>query len=421
MQFDFTSMIDRRGKDAIAVEGLGENSWGIAPEEPQEGFDFIPMWVADMNFATCPAVTEAILARAAHPLFGYFAQRPEYCERIIQWQTQRHGHTGLAAKHIGYENGVHGCLTSAVNILTCPQEKILLHRPTYIGFAADVDRQGRVPVYSELIRDENGVYRMNFEDMERKLAEHHIHTVIFCSPHNPTGRVWEQWELEKAMELFEKYRCFVISDEIWADLTFAGHPHIPTQMVSDWAKQHTIAAYALSKTFNLAGMAASYHIVYSDYLRDRLNHFSARTNYNSQNVLTMHALLGAYSSTGCAWVDELNAVLENNCRYLTGLLNSIDGIQVTMPEGTYMLFADLSGYCARTGKSRREILRAGWRVGVGWQDGAPFGGSCHIRINTALPFSRIQEAGRRMIEYIFDEPPLRKNISNGDRSRLVLA
>ena len=225
---------------------------------------------------------------------------------------------------------------------------------------------------------------------------------IFCSPHNPAGRVWERWELEKAMEVFEKNECYVISDEIWADITFAGHKHIPTQMTNEWAKQHTVAAYALSKTFNLAGMTGSYHIIYNKYLRDRIGAYSALTSYNEQNVLTMHAFLGAYSDTGREWVDELDQVLEENCRCMWKFLNSIDGVEASMPEGTYMLFADLTGYCKRTGKTQAEILKAGWDVGVGWQNGVPFGGPCHIRLNVALPLSRVQEACDRLKRFVFN-------------------
>ena len=400
--FDFSSLIDRSGKDALAVDAVtSEGGWGFEPDAPKEGFDLIPMWVADMNFATCPSITRAIHERVDHPLFGYFSTRPEYAERIVAWQQTRHGHRGLLPEHIGYENGVHGFVTSAVNVLSQPGDKVFLHRPTYIGFAEDVDHQGRTPVYSDLVKDDAGVYRMDFDDMDRKLRENNIHLAIFCSPHNPAGRVWERWELERAMEVFERNDCYVISDEIWSDITYAGHEHIPTQMTNDWAREHVVAAYSLSKTFNLAGLVGSHHIIYNKYLRDRVSSFGSRTNYNNQNVLSMHALLGAYTDEGHAWVDELNRVLEGNCRFMTELINRIDGVEVTMPEGTYMLFADLSGYCARSGRTQREVLKAGWDVGVAWQDGAAFGGPRHLRINVASPLPRLEEAGKRMLEYVF--------------------
>ena len=199
MKFDFTSIIDRHGMDASAVDSIGNKVWGAEPDAPKEGFDAIPMWVADMNFATCPAVTDAIIARAKHPLFGYFWPRDSYYESIINWQAKRNGYTDLKREYIGYENGVHGCVTSAVETLSAPGDKILIHAPVYIGFSADVEGLGRTSVYSQLKLDENGVWRMDYEDMDAKLKEHNIHPAIFCSPHNPAGRVWERWELEKAI------------------------------------------------------------------------------------------------------------------------------------------------------------------------------------------------------------------------------
>ena len=402
MKYDFTTIMDRSGKDALAIDNVGQHMWGNEPETPKEGFDFIPMWVADMNFPTCPSVTEAIIERVKHPAFGYFVPRQEYFDKTIKWQETHHKVTGLTKEAIGYENGVHGCVTSAVQVLSQPGDGILLNSPVYVGFAADVDGIGRRSIYSELKKDENGIYRMDYEDMDAKLKKYHIHLAIFCSPHNPTGRVWERWELERAMKVFEENECYVISDEIWADLTYSGHQHIPTQMVNEWAREHTVAVYAPSKTFNLAGMIGSYHIIYSPYLRHRISRYGDKTHYNEQNVLSMHAQIGAYSEQGYEWVEELKQVLEGNCRYACDFINEkLDGVSVTMPEGTYMIFLDCTEYCQQTGKNLDEVLKAGWNVGVGWQDGRKFKGSCHIRMNLAVPFSRIQEACDRLEKYVF--------------------
>lgn len=135
MKYDFTSIIDRRGMDSIAVDGIGHKVWGNEPAAPKEGFDSIPMWVADMNFATCPAIAAAVIERTKHPLYGYFLPRDEYYQSIINWQTKRNGFVGLERDYIGYENGVHGCVTSAVQTLSAPGDRILLHSPTYVAFA----------------------------------------------------------------------------------------------------------------------------------------------------------------------------------------------------------------------------------------------------------------------------------------------
>ena len=225
MRYDFTSHMERHGKDSIAVDGLGT---GFAPEPPEEGFDVIPMWVADMNFPTVPTVTDAIIERAKHPAFGYFSPTEEYYDSIIRWQETRNGVTGLAPEHIGYENGVLGGVVAALNSFVAPGDKVLLHSPTYIGFTKSLENNGLSIVHSPLKIDEDGVWRMDFEDMEAKLAQNDIHAAVFCSPHNPCGRVWERWEIERAMELYRKYDCVVVSDEIWSDLILPGHRHVPT-------------------------------------------------------------------------------------------------------------------------------------------------------------------------------------------------
>ena len=397
MKYDFTSILDRNGKDAISVEHIP-----IPGAQVKEGFDRIPMWVADMNFPTAPTVVEAMMERVQHPAYGYFDPSEEYYASIIRWQEKRNGVTGLEPEHIGYENGVLGGVISALNVMCSKGDNVLLHSPTYIGFTMSLENNGYHIVHSPLVKDENGVWRMDFEDMEKKIVKNRIHAAVFCSPHNPCGRVWERWEIEKAMELYKKYDVFVISDEIWSDLILEGHKHIPTQSVSEDARNRTVAMYAPSKTFNLAGLVGSYHIIYNTWLRERVLKESSLSHYNAMNVLSMHALVGAYKPEGYEWLDELRQVLTGNvefaCRYIQ---DHFEGIEVSKPEGTYMLFLDCTKWCEKHGKTINELQRAGVEVGVIWQDGRPFHGPCHIRMNLALPFSRVQEAFERLDRYVF--------------------
>lgn len=394
MKYDFTSIMDRRGMDAIAVDA--------APGQPKEGFSLIPMWIADMNFPTAPTIIESVIARANHPAFGYFQPSSEYFDSIIRWQEARNHVTGLTKEAIGYENGVLGCVVAAANAFCSPGDKILLHAPTYIGFTLSLENAGFHLVLSELVQDENGVWRMDYEDMDRKLKEHSIHTAVFCSPHNPTGRVWERWEIEKAMEVYKANDCVVISDEIWSDILLNGHKHTPTQSVSEDARNRTIAVYAPSKTFNLAGLVGSYHIVYNKYLRDRLRKQSSLSHYNSQNVLSMHALIGAYKPEGEQWVDELCQVLSDNVNYACDYITKhFKGVALAKPEGTYMLYLDCTNWCQEHGKTIEELLKAGWDVGVAWQDGRPFHRPFAIRMNLAVPHSLVAEAFDRLTKYVF--------------------
>ena len=396
MPYDFTTVLDRRGMDSIAADIV---PWDVSVDE---GFDAIPMWVADMAYPVAPPVLDAMRKRLEFPSLGYYAMSDEYYDSILSWQRRRHGVEGLEREHIGYENGVLGGVAAAVQAFTAPGEKILVHSPTYVGFTHTVGNLGRVLVHSPLSRDEDGIWRMDYADMEEKIVSEHIHLVIFCSPHNPAGRVWERAELEKAMAIFEKHDCLVISDEIWSDIVMPGFRHIPTQSVSEDARRRTIAFYAPSKTFSLAGLVGSYHIVYNRYLRERLVRQSELSHYNSCNVLSMHALLGAYSPEGERWAEEMIRAVDANFAYACGFIaEHFPGVKVMRPQGTYMLFLDCHDWCAAHGVPIGELQRRAVRKGVIWQNGEDFVWPETIRMNLALPLSRLREAMERLKQYAF--------------------
>ena len=399
MSFDFETMPERRGMYAIAVDWIGTPG---APAGPKEGFSAIPMWVADMHVATCPSVTGAIARRLQHPLFGYFPVSKEYYEAVIRWQRERNGVSGLEARHIGYENGVLGGVISTLNALCSRGDAVLVQSPAYVGFIHVLKNSGYRIVWNPMKKDEKGVWRLDYEDMEEKIREHHIHATIFCNPHNPCGRVWEKEEIQKAMEVFEKHGVWVVSDEIWSDLLLNGNRHTPTQSVSGWAREHTAAFYAPSKTFNLAGLVGSYHIIYGDWLRDRQAKEASLSEYNSMNVLSMHALIGAYSPEGGEWVDQLRGVLSDNVNYAYGFIREhFSGVTLQKPEGTYMLFLQCEDWCRDHGKTLDELLKLGTDVGVAWQDGRLFHDPWSIRMNLALPRHMVVEAFERLRKYVF--------------------
>ena len=401
MKYDFTSYLDRKGKDAAAYDSVGREGYGFAPDAPKEGFDIIPMWIADMNFPTVPAIPEAMIERARHPAYGYYLTPDAYYDAIISWQRDRNKVENLTAGQIDYLNGVLGGVAAALKVLCGPGDPVLVHQPTYIGFTNTLKTNGYRIVHSNLKKDEDGIWIMDYQDMEEKIRKYHLHAAIFCSPHNPTGRVWEREEIEQVMEVYRRNDVYVISDEIWSDLLLDGHHHIPTQSVSEDARQRTIALYAPSKTFNLAGLVGSYSIIYNDRLRDLYLNELGRTHLNSMNVLSMHALLGAYSAEGREWVDELRTVLSENVEYAVSFIHDhIPGAEVSRPQGTYMLFIDFSEWCRAHGKTLQELKKAGWDVGVAWQDGEIFGGKNCIRMNLALPLSRVKEAFRRLEKYV---------------------
>lgn len=396
MKYDFETAVDRFGKDSISANIV---PWDVTPDE---GFSRIPMWCADMSFVAAPPVMKAINKRLEFQSFGYFELSDEYFDSIISWQSRRNGVQGLMKEHIGYENGVLGGVSSAIQALSAPGDKILLHSPTYIGFTHVLNDIGRTAVHSPLVRDEHGVWRMDYADMDRKIKENGIHLAIFCSPHNPCGRVWEREEIEKAMEVFAANHCVVISDEIWSDIVMPGYKHIPTQSVSDDAKTRTVAFYAPSKTFSLAGLIGSYHIIYNPYLRDRVTRQGELSHYNDCNVLSMHALIGAYSAEGEEWANEMISVIDENFAYACDFIGkNFPGVQVMRPQGTYMLFLDCGEWLAAHDSTLRELEYRGVRAGVIWQNGEDFFGKNSIRINLALPKALLAEALERLKKYAF--------------------
>ena len=398
MKYDFENILERHGNDALAIDAVGiEGPNGFLPGAPEPGYSILPMWVADMNFKTAPCIIEAIQKRAAHASFGYFFPRDEYFTSIINWHKIRYG-TTAEKEYIGYENGVLGALSSVLSAFTKEGDSVLINSPTYIGFLHTLEDMERKPSASPLYRDENGIWRMDFCDMEKRIIEEKIKVAVFCSPYNPIGRVWERSEIEEFVSLCKKHDVIIFSDEIWCDLTLGGKKHIPTYSVNDDAKERVICAYAPSKTFSLAGLVGSYHVIPNENIRSAVVKAGDKTHYNSMNVLSQHALIGAYSDEGACWVDELLTVLKGNVDYACSHIESrYKGVSFARPEGTYMLYLDWTEYMKEHNETDFDkILKKGWDKGVIWQDGRPFGMENTIRINLALPLWQVKEAFRRL-------------------------
>lgn len=401
MKYDFTTVIDRSSQHAMAIEGPGLYP-GVFPEAPDGGNSIIPLWIADMSFATCPSITEAIQKRVAHPLYGYFLPPQEFADKIIWWHKTRNKVKELMPEWIGYENGVIGGVVTAAQVFCTPGENILIHKPIYNGFERGLVNMGYKLIYSPLVEDQNGLMRMDFADMERRIVENNIHTMVFCNPHNPCGRVWEHEELEQMLALCEKHDVYIISDEIWSDLTEPGYQHIPLWSVNEIARNRVVAFYALGKTFNCSGMVASYHIICNERLRDLVKRRANMTFYNEMNVFTLPAFLGAYTPEGGEWVDELMQVISDNMDYTIEYFSRYPGIKCTKPQATYMLFVDFSEWCENHNITVSEFAKKGCRLGVTWQNGAVFGDPNAIRMNLAVPRALLDEAFARLDKYVFN-------------------
>ena len=391
MKYDFETLLDRKGMDAIACEPPLSFTLDVDVSKT----DIIPMWVADMNFKTLPDISEAIIKRASHPLFGYFSPKEEYFNNIINWQKTRNN-IEVKKENIGYENGVLGGVASVIKALNENNAPILLHSPTYIGFTHTLVDNNIKIVHSPLIKQDNK-WVMDYEDMDKKIKENKIKIAIFCNPHNPCGRVWDKQEILKAYEVYERNKVIVISDEIWSDIILFNNKHIPSASVSKYAHDNTITLYAPSKTFNLAGLIGSYHVIYNLDLKKKIDAYEASTHYNSMNVLSMHAAIAAFSDNGAKWVDELKEVLSTNVDYAYNFIkDNFKGLELFKPEGTYMLYVECEKWLKENNKTLDELLIEAYKLGVIIQDGRPFNLDNTIRINLALPTYRVKEAFNRL-------------------------
>jgi cystathionine beta-lyase len=400
-KYDFTTVTDRTGLDSVKWETIP-----IPNAEVQPGFSHIPMWVADMDFPTAPCVISAMQSRiAGSPSFGYFdLGKTGFYDAIIKWQSERRGMkmTEADKEAITYENSVLGGVSNVIRTYTNEGDPVLLHSPTYIGFTGTVNAARRRIVLSELKQDEEGTYRMDFEDMEKKIVDENIKVAIFCNPHNPTGRAWSKEEIQAFVELCVKHDVHIIADEIWADFIVGDTPFTPTQSVSELAKMKVASMSACTKTFNLAGLVGAYSIIYDKETRDACRALAAQTHYNSPNILSVYALVGAYNE-GAGYVDELIKVIKSNMDHAYKVMQSWGGlVKSQKPQGTYVMFLDWTEFCEKRGKTMDEVLQKCVSVGAIIQDGRPFHGPCHARVNFACPHSSVVEAFDRITKYVIN-------------------
>ena len=392
MKYNFDEVIDRKGTHAVKVERLPKGA----------DKDSLALWVADMDFACAEPILKALHERIDRKIFGYTMYEADECmDAVTGWMKKRYGWEE-SRENLFFCPGVVAAYAALINLLTEPGDGIVLQRPIYYPFTNKANSNGRIPVDNALIY-ENGAYRIDFEDLDKKMADPANKVLVVCSPHNPTGRVWTEDELKKTVEICKKYDKWIICDEIHCDLIRRGVTFTPIMNVAPEYADHIVVCTAPSKTFNLAGLIGSYHIIYNKRLKDRVLKESSLCHYNSMNVLSMHALMGAYTPEGQEWVGELREVIGENVAYACDYIDKhFEGVSVTRPQGTYMLFVNCEEWCKAHDKSLEDVLKMGYEAGVFWQNGKPFHGEWYIRMNLALPTSRVKEAFDRLDKYVFN-------------------
>lgn len=356
--------------------------------------DVLPMWVADMDFAAPPAVIRAMHERVEHGVFGYTLQTDTYREAVAEWMHSRHG-WNVTPECIQFCPGVVPAMHLIVDNFTEPGDQVLIQPPVYPPFYRVVLEHGRELVENPLIRNEDGSYRIDFEDMERSLSGGNVKMMILCSPHNPVGRVWTRDELTRIAELCKQYDILVISDEIHADLVFEQGAMTPFASLSEDAALRSFVCTAPSKTFNIAGLNTANVIIPDPEKRRKFAQVLDRFSLGSITPIGAAATEAAYRE-GAEWLDELLAYMRGNMEYIRDYIGAhIPEVKMHMPEATYLLWMDFR----QLGMDDKELTRfLVDKARLGLNSGSSFGknGSGFMRMNVACTRATVEEAMSRL-------------------------
>ena len=380
-QYDFTTRPNRLGQNTM--------KWHSSETDP----DLLQMWVADMDFLPLPQVKEALIAYAQDHVFGYSVVPDSLFQAIINWERDQHQYE-IRKEDIVLIEGVVPAITVAIQALTKEGDAVLINSPVYSPFARTVRLNKRQLISNSLV-EKDGQFTLDFDQLEADIVEHQVKLYIFCSPHNPGGRVWTKDELEKVGQLCQKHGVILISDEIHQDLALFGNKHLSFNTVSPDFKDFTIILGSATKTFNIAGTKNSYAIIEDPSLRKA---FTKQQLANNQHEIPTVGLIATevVLRHGKAWLDQLKEVLEENINYTVDFLTEHSQIKVMKPQGTYLVWLDFSAYGLSNEQLQEKLMK---EAKVVLNDGLSFGkeGKCHARFNTATPLETVKEACQRIV------------------------
>lgn len=323
MIYDFDRVINRRGTNSI--------KWDVPETE-------LPMWVADMDFETAPEIKEALVKRAQHGIFGYAGLPEEWYQAYREWWEKRH-HFRMEKDWLMFAASVVGAVSTAVRKLTDPGDHVLVQPPVYNAFFHCIVNNGRNIAESPLIYDGEN-YRMNFEDLEEKLADPQTTMMILCNPHNPVGKIWDRETLARVGELCHKHHVVVVSDEIHCDLTAPGKGYTPFASASDLCREISVTCIAPTKTFNLAGIQTAAVVAADEVLRHKMWWALHVDEEAEPNVFAVDAAIAAFTKGG-AWLDALREYIEENKRCVdTFLQKNLPEIKSVTSDATYLVWLD---------------------------------------------------------------------------------
>lgn len=383
---DFDQIINRRNTRCLKYDFAARRGY---PE------DILPLWVADMDFKTSSYVEDALSELVRHNIYGYSNTQPGdgFFEAVSGWMERHHGWKVDPLWHVK-SPGVCFAIASAIRALTEPGDSVIIQQPVYYPFSSLIRHNGRKVVSSDLVRDAEGHYSMDYDDFEQKVIRHDVKLFILCNPHNPVGRVWTKEELQRIGRICAAHGVIVFSDEIHFDFVWEGE-HNVFQEIDPAFREFTVTATSPSKTFNLAGLQQSNIFIPNISLKRRFTEEINRTGYDEPTIFGIAAAQAVYEN-GDTWYESMKAYVEKNICFADEFVREhLPGVSMKKPEGTYLIWLDFSG----TGMTTAELDDMIIQKAKLWLDsGAIFGkaGEGFQRINTACPQSILREALERL-------------------------
>lgn len=378
--YNFDEIIDRKGTSCVKYDGLKNAYQG---EE-----NLIPLWVADMDFATPDFIVEALKKRCEHPVFGYTFDDDEYYESIQTWLDYKY-HWKTEREWISYIPGIVKGIGLAVQCFTQPGDKVIIQPPVYHPFRLVPTRMGREVVYNPL-KLEDGVYKMDFEQLE-SLIDKDCKMLILSNPHNPGGVVWEKEALVKLAQICSAHGILVISDEIHAEMTYPQFRHHPFATVSEEAAACSVTFMAPSKTFNIAGIVSSYALVPDSRIREKFYSFLEAGELNAGTIFAFTATKAAYTY-GAEWLQQMRSYVIENVNFVDEYLKkNIPQIKVYRPQASFLVWLD----CRKLKLAQPELVQLFEdKAGLALNDGTMFGkeGEGFMRLNIGCPRSILNQA-----------------------------
>ena len=390
MEYDFSIPTDRRDTDSY--------KWDSAPEA-----DIIPLWVADMDFETFPAITEALQRRVAHGIFGYTRVPEAYYEAVCRWFKKRHG-WHINREDIIYTSGVVPAVSAVIKALTLPGDQVIVQGPVYNCFFSSIRNNGCEMVSNSLIYNKEELrYEIDFDDLERKLKHERARLMLLCNPHNPGGRVWTRDELTRVAELCRKYGVRVVSDEIHCELTLYDNEYVPFGSLPDELSRDSITCCSPSKAFNIAGLQIANIVCRDAEVRNRIDRAININEVCDVNPFGVIALQAAYSDEGYEWLTQLRKYISANYDLLLErFARELPKCKVMRMEGTYLAWIDCSELHIPSDEIEKMLMHENkvW-VNAGSMYGAE--GAAFIRINMACTSELLNEGITRIVNGLGDK------------------